>query len=40
VADEGGVVVEEQRLRGDRLMVKERAAQLALYMLYRRLGEG
>jgi len=40
VADEAGVVVEEQRLRGDRLMVKERAAQLALYMLYRRLGEG
>ena len=37
VADDAGTVVEEHRLRGDRLMVKERAAQTALYMLYRRL---
>ncbi len=33
-----GVVIEERRIRGDRLMVKERAAQLALYLLYRHLG--
>jgi len=29
--------VEEHRLRGDRLVIKERAAHLALYLLYRRL---
>jgi len=37
LADEEGAVVEEQRLRGDRLMIKERTAQLALYLLFRRL---
>ncbi len=37
LSDAGGTVVEEQRLRGDRLMIKERAAQWALYLLYRRL---
>jgi nicotinamide-nucleotide amidase len=37
VSDDAGTVVEEHRLRGDRPMVKERAAQTALYMLYRRL---
>jgi nicotinamide-nucleotide amidase len=37
IADEAGCQVEEHRLRGDRLMVKERAAQMALYLLYRRL---
>ena len=37
LADEDGTVVEEQRLRGDRLMIKERAAQWALYLLFRRL---
>lgn len=39
VANQTGTVVEEHRLRGDRLMVKERAAQTALYLLYRRLRE-
>ena len=39
VADQTGTVVEEHRLRGDRLMVKERAAQTALHLLYRRLRE-
>jgi len=39
VADENGCVVEEHRLRGDRLMVKERVAQMALYLLYRRVRE-
>ena len=39
VADGVGAAVEEHRLRGDRLMVKERAAQMALYLLYRRLRE-
>jgi nicotinamide mononucleotide (NMN) deamidase PncC len=39
VADEGGVVAEEHRLRGDRLMVKERAAQMALWLLFRRLRD-
>ncbi len=34
-ADAAGTVTEELRLRGDRLMIKERAAQLALYLLYR-----
>jgi len=34
-ADAGGTVTEELRLRGDRLMIKERAAQTALYLLYR-----
>ncbi len=33
----GGTVAEEHRLRGDRAMVKERAAQAALYLLYRTL---
>jgi len=33
--DAGGTVTEELRLRGDRLMIKERAAQTALYLLYR-----
>jgi nicotinamide-nucleotide amidase len=37
LADEDGTVVEEHRLRGDRPMIKERAAQLALYLLFRRL---
>jgi len=39
VANQTGTVIEEHRLRGDRLMVKERAAQTALYLLYRRLRE-
>ncbi len=39
LADAEGTVVEEQRLRGNRLMIKERAAQWALYLLYRRLRE-
>ncbi|MFB3881165.1 MAG: competence/damage-inducible protein A [Armatimonadota bacterium] len=34
-SDESGTVTEELRLRGDRLMVKERAAQSALFLLYR-----
>jgi len=34
-ADAGGTVTEELRLRGDRSMIKERAAQTALYLLYR-----
>jgi len=34
-SDESGAVTEEVRLRGDRLMIKERAAQLALFLLYR-----
>ncbi len=37
LSDSAGTQVEEHRLRGDRLMVKERAAQMALYLLYRRL---
>ena len=37
LADGDGTVVEEHRLRGDRPMIKERAAQLALYLLFRRL---
>jgi len=40
IADDRGCLVEEYRLRGDRLMVKERAAQMALYHLYRRLTQG
>ena len=36
-ADASGSAAEELRLRGDRLMVKERAAQMALYLLYRSL---
>jgi nicotinamide-nucleotide amidase len=39
VADPAGVSTEEHRLRGDRVMVKERAAQAALYLLYCRLRE-
>ena len=39
VADAGGSQVEEHRLRGDRQSIKERAAQAALYLLYRRLRE-
>ncbi|MCJ7750000.1 MAG: nicotinamide-nucleotide amidohydrolase family protein, partial [Armatimonadetes bacterium] len=31
----GDTVTEELRLRGDRSMIKERAAQMALYLLYR-----
>jgi len=34
-SDESETVTEEVRLRGDRLMIKERAAQLALFLLYR-----
>jgi nicotinamide-nucleotide amidase len=34
-SDESETVTEELRLRGDRLMIKERAAQLALFLLYR-----
>jgi nicotinamide-nucleotide amidase len=34
-SDESGTVTEELRLRGDRLMIKERAAHLALFLLYR-----
>jgi nicotinamide mononucleotide (NMN) deamidase PncC len=37
IADGETSRVEEHRLRGDRPMVKERAAQMALYLLYRRL---
>ncbi len=37
LAHAGGTVVERRRLRGDRSMIKERAAQLALYLLYRHL---
>jgi nicotinamide-nucleotide amidase len=37
LADATGVATEERRLGGDRLMVKERAAHLALYLLYRHL---
>jgi nicotinamide-nucleotide amidase len=39
-ADAKETVTEELRLRGDRLMVKERAAQNALYLLYRGLTAG
>lgn len=39
LADARETTVEEHRLRGDRTMIKERAAQLALYLLYRRLRE-
>ncbi|MCJ7751672.1 MAG: hypothetical protein MUQ65_11365 [Armatimonadetes bacterium] len=39
-ADAGGTVTEELRLRGDRSMIKERAAQTALYLLYRGLRAG
>ena len=39
LADETETTAEEHRLRGDRMMIKERAAQLALYLLYRRLRE-
>ncbi len=38
LADKTGTVTEELRLRGDRLMIKERAAQNALYLVYRRLS--
>jgi nicotinamide-nucleotide amidase len=34
-SDAAGTVTEELRLRGDRLMIKERAGQSALYLLYR-----
>ncbi len=34
-ADGSETVTEELRLRGDRRMIKERAAQMALYLLYR-----
>jgi nicotinamide-nucleotide amidase len=34
-SDGSGTVTEELRLRGDRLMIKERAAHLALFLLYR-----
>jgi nicotinamide-nucleotide amidase len=37
LAGREGAVTEERRLGGDRLMVKERAAHLALYLLYRHL---
>ena len=39
IADATGTETEEHQLRGDRLMIKERAAQLALYLLFRRLRE-
>ena len=39
LADGKETSVEEHRLRGDRTMIKERAAQMALYLLYRRLRE-
>lgn len=39
LADGRETTVEEHRLRGDRAMIKERAAQMALYLLYRRLRE-
>jgi len=35
LCDASGTTVEEHRLRGDRAMVKERAAQGALFLLYR-----
>jgi len=35
LSDKAGNVSEELRLRGDRVMIKERAAQLALFLLYR-----
>jgi nicotinamide-nucleotide amidase len=35
LSDETGNMTEELRLRGDRVMIKERAAQLALFLLYR-----
>jgi nicotinamide-nucleotide amidase len=34
-ADDSGTMTEELRIRGDRLMIKERAAHLALFLLYR-----
>jgi len=34
-SDKSETMTEELRLRGDRLMIKERAAQLALFLLYR-----
>jgi nicotinamide-nucleotide amidase len=37
IAGAGPTAVEEHRLRGGRGMVKERAAQAALYLLYRTL---
>jgi PncC family amidohydrolase len=37
IAEAGPAVAEEHRLRGNREMVKERAAQAALYLLYRTL---
>jgi nicotinamide-nucleotide amidase len=36
-SDASGTVTEELRLRGERRMIKERAAQMALYLLYRTL---
>jgi nicotinamide-nucleotide amidase len=38
-SDGSQTVTEELRLRGDRLMIKERAAQAALFLLYRGLKE-
>ena len=38
LCDAGGTTLEEHRLRGDRAMVKERAAQGALFLLYRSLS--
>ena len=38
-ADDSGTVTEEIRLRGTRLMIKERAAHSALYLLFRGLRE-
>jgi len=35
LSDETGNMTEELRLRGDRVMIKERAGQLALFLLYR-----
>jgi nicotinamide-nucleotide amidase len=37
ISHEGGTATEELRLRGDREMIKERSAQSALYLLYRKL---
>jgi nicotinamide-nucleotide amidase len=37
LAHSGGTLAEERRLGGDRLLVKERAAQTALFLLYRHL---
>jgi nicotinamide-nucleotide amidase len=37
LADDSETTTEELRLRGDRPMIKERAAQMALYLLYRAL---